>query len=124
DVGQDYSRWNDVYRTLRGEYGARTTLDDPNDPASSVMYVAAPIRDGSEIIGAVTVAKPNRTVQPMIERAERRLVLLGAGVVVSGLVGGALLSWWLSGAIRRLTAFALDVSAGRRARVPELPGVE
>lgn len=124
DVGRDYSRWNDVYRTLRGEYGARTTLDDPNDPASSVMYVAAPIRDGSEIIGAVTVAKPNRTVQPMIERAERRLVLLGAGVVVSGLVGGALLSWWLSGAIRRLTAFALDVSAGRRARVPELPGVE
>lgn len=23
DVGADYSRWNDVYRTLRGEYGAR-----------------------------------------------------------------------------------------------------
>lgn len=25
-VGQDYSRWNDVWLTLRGQYGARSTL--------------------------------------------------------------------------------------------------
>ena len=25
DVGKDYSRWNDVYLTLRGQYGARST---------------------------------------------------------------------------------------------------
>ncbi|RWS47740.1 two-component system sensor histidine kinase CreC, partial [Arcobacter venerupis] len=25
DQGKDYSRWNDVYRTLRGQYGARST---------------------------------------------------------------------------------------------------
>ena len=24
-VGKDYSRWNDVYLTLRGGYGARST---------------------------------------------------------------------------------------------------
>ena len=27
DVGADYSRWNDVNRTLRGEYGARSTAE-------------------------------------------------------------------------------------------------
>lgn len=124
DVGQDYSRWNDVYLTLRGHYGARSTLDIPNDPTSSVMYVAAPIHDGPAIIGAVTIAKPNRTVQPVIERAERRLALLGAGLILSGLVIGALLSFWLSGAIRRLTGFARAVSEGKRASVPALPGVE
>lgn len=124
DVGKDYSRWNDVYRTLRGEYGARSTLDDPDDPTSSVMYVAAPIHDGARIIGAVTIAKPNRALQPVIERSERRLVLFGAGLVGAGLLIGALLSWWLSGAIRRLTQFALAVSAGKRASVPTLPGVE
>ncbi len=43
-VGQDYSRWNDVYLTLRGQYGARSSREDPDDPDSSVMYVAAPIR--------------------------------------------------------------------------------
>ena len=26
-VGKDYSRWNDVYLTLRGKYGARSTLE-------------------------------------------------------------------------------------------------
>jgi two-component system sensor histidine kinase CreC len=25
DLGRDNSRWNDVYRTLRGEYGARSS---------------------------------------------------------------------------------------------------
>lgn len=30
-VGQDYSRWNDVLLTLRGEYGARSSRSDPND---------------------------------------------------------------------------------------------
>jgi two-component system, OmpR family, sensor histidine kinase CreC len=124
DVGQDYSRWNDVYLTLRGQYGARSTLDIPGDPSSSVMYVAAPIYAGAAIVGAVTVAKPNRTVQPIIERAERRLVLLGAALICSGLVIGALLSLWLSGAVRRLTGFALAVSAGKRASVPDLPGSE
>lgn len=124
DVGKDFSRWNDVYLTLRGSYGARSTPEIPGDPASSVMYVAAPIYDGAEIAGAVTVAKPNRTVQPMIARAEQRLAVFGAALIVSGLMVGALFSLWLSRAIRRLTGFALAVSAGRRASVPTLPGVE
>ena len=57
DLGRDNSRWNDVHRTLRGEYGARSTRDDPNDEMSSVMYVAAPIRDGQgRIAGVLTVS--------------------------------------------------------------------
>jgi two-component system sensor histidine kinase CreC len=124
DVGKDYSRWNDVYLTLRGHYGARTTHEVPGDPSTSVMYVAAPFYAGNEIIGAVTVAKPNRSTQPVIERARRRLTLLGGGLIVSGLLVGALLSLWLSRRIRRLTRFALEVSAGRRAMLPQLPGSE
>ena len=60
DVGKDYSRWNDVYLTLRGRYGARSTRERPERRASSVMHVAAPIRDGDKIVGVLTVAKPNR----------------------------------------------------------------
>ena len=29
DVGHDFSHWNDVYLTLRGRYGARSTRSDP-----------------------------------------------------------------------------------------------
>lgn len=123
-VGQDYSRWNDVLRTLRGEYGARSTKEDPNDPDSSVMYVAAPIMDGAQIIGVVSVAKPNRTLQPYIERSEQRLAWLGGGLIVLGLLIGALLAWWLSAALRKLTRYAQAVSAGQRAELPGLGGGE
>ncbi|SFJ05528.1 two-component system, OmpR family, sensor histidine kinase CreC [Pseudomonas guineae] len=123
-VGQDYSRWNDVLLTLRGEYGARSTKEDPSDPDSSVMYVAAPIMDGAQIIGVVSVAKPNRTLQPYIERSEQRLAWLGGGLIVLGLLIGALLSWWLSAALRKLTRYAQAVSAGQRAELPSVGGGE
>jgi two-component system sensor histidine kinase CreC len=123
-IGQDYSRWNDVYLTLKGRYGARTTRDDPEDEYSTVMHVAAPVRDGARIIGVVTVAKPNRTLQPYIDAARARLVTLGASLVIIGLAIGAGLSWWLSLAIRRLTTYASDVSTGGRGEAPRLPGGE
>ena len=123
-VGQDYSRWNDVYLTLRGEYGARSTREDPADEDSSVMYVAAPIKDGEKIIGVVSVAKPNQSLQPYIERSQRRLGWLGAGLIVLGLLIGGVLSWWLSGSLRQLTRYAGAVSRGERAELPELRGGE
>ncbi|XQE67561.1 two-component system sensor histidine kinase CreC [Pseudomonas sp. P3C3] len=123
-VGQDYSRWNDVYLTLRGEYGARSTREDPADEDSSVMYVAAPIKDAGQIIGVVSVAKPNKSLQPYIERSQRRLGWLGAGLIVLGLLIGGVLSWWLSGSLRQLTRYASAVSRGERAELPSLRGGE
>ncbi|AOE82963.1 two-component system sensor histidine kinase CreC [Pseudomonas sp. TCU-HL1] len=123
-VGQDYSRWNDVYLTLRGQYGARSSREDPNDPDSSVMYVAAPIRDGDRIIGVVSVAKPNASLQPYIERSQRRLAWLGAGLIGLGLLVGGLLSWWLSRSLRRLRDYAQAVSEGQRAELPGMSGGE
>ncbi|UVL83545.1 two-component system sensor histidine kinase CreC [Pseudomonas sp. B21-028] len=123
-VGQDYSRWNDVYLTLRGQYGARSSRSIADDPNSSVMHVGAPIRDNGRIIGVVTVAKPNSSLQPYIDRTERRLLLYGVGLIGLGLVLGALLSWWLSSALRRLTAYAQAVSQGQRVEVPHYRGGE
>ncbi len=124
DVGRDYSRWNDVLRTLRGEYGARTTEEVPGDERTAVMYVAAPVRDGERIIGVVTVSKPNSSVQPYIEKAQRQLLILASLFVAGGLGIGGLLSWWLSSSIRRLTGYADAVTAGERPAIPALPGGE
>lgn len=123
-VGEDYSRWNDVYLTLRGEYGARSSREVADDPESSVMYVAAPIKDQGRIIGVVSVSKPSRTLQPYIERSQQRLASFGAGLIALGLLIGAVLSWWLSAALRRLTAYARAVSAGERVSAPALRGGE
>lgn len=123
-LGQDYSRWNDVHLTLKGQYGARSTRENAEDEDSSVMYVAAPIKDGERVIGVVSVAKPNSSLQPYIERSQRRLGWLGAGLIVLGLLIGGVLSWWLSGSLRKLTRYAQAVSEGRRAELPALRGGE
>ena len=123
-VGKDYSQWRDVWLTLRGRYGARSTADVPGDDRTTVMYVAAPVRDGERIIGVVTIAKPNRTLQPYIDAARQRLLGLGAALMAAGLLAGAALSWWLAGAIRRVTRYATAVSQGRQPPVPQLPGGE
>ncbi|CAM3641314.1 two-component system sensor histidine kinase CreC [Pseudomonas wadenswilerensis] len=123
-VGEDYSRWNDVYLTLRGQYGARSTRSNPEDPESSVMHVAAPILDEGRIIGVVTVAKPNKSLQPYIDRSERRLLYLGLGLIGLGLLVGAALSWWLARSLRRLTRYAQAVSEGERTALPHYRGGE
>ncbi len=117
-VGQDYSRWNDVYLTLQGMYGARSSLEVDGDESSSVMYVAAPIVHQGDIIGVVSVAKPNRSLQPYIDRMQQRLVLFGAILLLLGLLLGALFSWWFSRELRRLREYALCVSKGQRASLP------
>ncbi len=94
DIGKDYSQWNDVYLTLRGRYGARSTALDPNDPLSTVMHVAAPIyHEGGEIIGSVTVAKANRSVQPFIDLSKRNVLFWMMLMTVLVLIAGALIAW-------------------------------
>jgi two-component system sensor histidine kinase CreC len=126
DLGRDYSRWNDVYLTLRGRYGARSTRADPADDQSSVMHVAAPITDRSSgqerIVGVLTVAKSNQTMAPFIERSQgtiRRwgLLLLGIALAI-----GLLASWWLSRQLGALRRYADAVTAGERITPPEAPG--
>ena len=120
DVGRDNSRWNDVHRTLRGEYGARSTRDDPDDEMSSVMYVAAPIRDaGGRIAGVLTVSKPNRHIQPFIERSQQVILRWGWVLLGSALLVGLVMAWWLSRQLAGLRRYADAVSAGQRASLPE-----
>lgn len=118
-VGQDYSRWNDVYLTLQGKYGARSSHEQEGDESSSIMYVAAPIKNGDDIIGVVSVAKPNRSVQPFIDRTQQRLGILGGSLILLGLLSGAVFSWWLSRELRKLREYAVSVSQGERAIIPE-----
>ena len=37
DIGSDYTYWRDVYLTLKGQYGAGTTPDDREHPASKAL---------------------------------------------------------------------------------------
>lgn len=120
DVGKDYSRWNDVYLTLRGKYGARSTRTDPNDDNTSVMHVAAPIRDvDGRIIGVLTVAKPNQVLAPFIARSQQVVMRWGLVLLGTALLVGLMASWWLSRQLGGLRRYANAVTAGERAQLPE-----
>lgn len=123
-VGEDYSRWNDIYLTLRGQYGARMTRTHPDDDSSAVMYVAAPVRDGQRIIGVLTVAKPISSVQAFVERSQRIILSRGAVLLGLSLLIGVAFTFWLARALRKLMAYVEDVQAGRKAVLPELGRTE
>jgi two-component system sensor histidine kinase CreC len=120
EVEKDYSRWNDVYLTLRGAYGARTTKENPDDDFSSVIYVAAPIKHQGEIVGVLSVGKPSVVVQPFIERMLANIEEKGMLVMLAALLLGLLLTYWLTLSIRRLTTYARGVRDGLRPEVPKL----
>ncbi|MDZ7864726.1 two-component system sensor histidine kinase CreC [Acidovorax sp.] len=137
-VGADYSQWRDVARTLRGEYGARSTRDLPDDDASGVMHVAAPIyapghgAGERRIVGVLTVAKPTRTVQRFIDRAENKVLASGVLLLALSAAVGVAVTLWMVWNVRKLRDYALSVqgpAAGDRdsppttaLAVPEVPG--
>ena len=121
-TGQDYSQWRDVTRTLRGEYGARSTRLVYSDDQSSVMYVAAPVKQGPRIVGVLTVAKPMSTVQQFIHRAERDILIKGFWLLGSSLAIGIAVTGWIVWSVRRLRHYAQHVQLGQRQPPPELPG--
>jgi two-component system, OmpR family, sensor histidine kinase CreC len=86
--------------------------------------VAAPLRDGNNIIGAITVAKPNRTLLPMIARSERQLLQAAAVLLIISLLIGGLLVWWLNRSIGKLVNYADAVSNGQLTHLPRLHSPE
>jgi len=131
-VGQDFSQWRDVARTLRGEYGARMSRDTPGDDTSGVMHVSAPIFVQSRIAGVLTVAKPTRTVQRFIDRAEHKVLMGGLLLLALSAAVGVAVTLWMVWNVRRLRDYALSVQgpeAGAHAAaatpvlaVPQVPG--
>jgi two-component system sensor histidine kinase CreC len=120
DLGKDHSQWNDVLRTLRGEYGARSSGESAYDADRTVMHVAAPVKDGQRIIGVLTVSRPNQTLEPYIQRSRDRIlnwswVLLGLSLAI-----GLLFTWWIASSLSRLRGYANAVARGERAELPRM----
>jgi two-component system sensor histidine kinase CreC len=120
DVGKDYSEWRDVSRTLRGEYGARTSRDMEGDPDTSVMYVASPIVAQGDIIGVLSVGKPATTANRFIESAKRKIIFSGAIVGLAVILVGVVISGMVTRPIQKLTAYAKAVKDGKRITLPSL----
>jgi len=104
--GQNYGRWNDVYLTLKGQYGARSTLRDYQRRDGSVMYVAQPIKNPSgDIIGVVSVGKPVASVLPYLDDTRNRMLITALLISIAALILAGLVAWWLKQSITLVTQY-------------------
>jgi len=124
NVGADFSQWRDVALTLQGRYGSRTTLSDPRDPTSSVLHVAAPVFVNGELAGVLAVAKPTTNINRFIQATKPRFLGVTAAAAAVAIILSYLAALWLARPIRRLTAYAEAIRAGRRAAFPILDRTE
>jgi two-component system sensor histidine kinase CreC len=94
--GRDFSTWRDVARALAGQYGARTSLEEADNPDTAVMYVAAPIMHDGAIVGAVSVGKPVSSQREFVATAREKLMHVGLITVMAFLLLLVVLSVWLA----------------------------
>ncbi|WP_439274491.1 two-component system sensor histidine kinase CreC [Psychrobacter sp. 1U2] len=109
--GADYSRWNDVYLTIRGQYGARSTPDTNSIRDSSIMYVAQPIKDASgRLIGVVSVGKPVDSVLPYLDNTRQRMLITTLLISMVSLILAGLVAWWLQQSISLVTRYTSSLA--------------
>ena len=85
------------------------------------MYVAAPVMDRGNIIGVLSVGKPNSAMAPVIHRSERRILWAGGALLGIALLIGLLVAGWINRSIGRLSRYADAVTTDTPLPLPN-PG--
>lgn len=124
EVGKDYSRFRDVKYTLEGRYGARASLQDPNDPFSTVLYIAAPIYREGHLNGVLTLAEPTVSIDTFLDLARPAFVRAALLTVAVAALLGLALSYWLTRPIDRLARYADGIRLGKHPPFPKLGRTE
>lgn len=120
NVGQSLLEWNDVAKTLQGNYGARSSRADESDANSSVMYIGAPVRKNGAIVGAVSVYKKQSDVLGFAKDRRKAIInataLIGIGILI--LIIAVFI--WLFRPVGQLTDYARAIARGERRAKPEV----
>ncbi|TGJ98581.1 two-component system sensor histidine kinase CreC [Leptospira langatensis] len=117
--GLDYSLKNDVYLTLKGKYGARSSKLVSTDPEGA-LFIAAPIRKSGRIVGVLTVVKPKMSVIPFIESATskfRNLSIFVASAIAFLFIG---LAYLIFSPIRKLSEYVSALRSKKRVSFPKI----
>ncbi len=117
--GLDYSKKNDVYLTLQGKYGARSSplMVSESDKG---LFIAAPIRRNGKIIGAVTVIKPKKSLVPFIESTRKKFWNLSLYVALSIIVLFISILYFLFSPIRKLSEYVSALRFQKRVPFPKI----
>ncbi len=107
-IGADFSKWNDIHLTLRGEYGARATRKISDDWLSSVHYVAAPVKINDKTIGVVSVGKAVESFSGFLQNSQQRMLFILLLVLVLAYIFGSVLAYSISSPLANLAKFIQD----------------
>lgn len=119
-VGQDYLAWRDVSLALQGEYGARSSRVVEENDDSSILYIAVPLRHEGEIVGSLTLIKPQDSVFAFRDETRKEILRNGTLALLGTGLAALLVSLWISRPIRKLTDYARAVHRGERVLRPKL----
>ncbi len=119
-IGEDYSNWRDVYLTLQGKYGARSSRENENYESSSVLYVAAPILIDGTIEGVLTVAKPTTNINSFLSLARSKLKMRSLISLCFIILFSIMIIIYLTRPVKLLTNYANDIKNGKKATLPKL----
>ena len=107
-------------RTLKGEYGARSSRMDESDPDSSTFYLGAPIEYEGEIVGMLSLYKNQSDVTPFVQARRRHILqvcmIMGVGTALFIVT----VFFWVYRPIGKLTKYPLGVIDGKRPQFPKL----
>lgn len=119
-TGKDMSQFNDVIRAKQDIYAARSSREIENDPNSSVLYIAAPIKHQENIIGSLTVYKSQQDVRPFITSRRKWITLSITMIAVGIIVFTIAVFTWIFRPIGKLTNYANAMTRGERPATPTL----
>ncbi len=126
--GKDYSRWNDVYDTLRGKYGKRSSAFDPaiKEPTADqkAMYVAAPIYHNNQIFGVLTTVKSTIDLKPFVLEQKQQINQYAIYLFLISLLFGAGASYVVSRGTNKLVRYTTALSRGENVVAPKIRQVE
>jgi len=117
NLGQDFSNWRDVYLTLSGKYGARTSFLNSQgakaqDGDPKAMIVAAPIHFNNSIVGSISLLTP---IEHLNAHLETETLEMQKGMYLSlavAVIIGFLLSLLFSRSMVKIATYANSMAKG------------
>ncbi|MBX7147894.1 two-component system sensor histidine kinase CreC [bacterium] len=120
DTGAHYSNWQNIARTLKGQYGARASHEEKFSGQNSVMHVSAPVIKDGNLVGTLTLAKPTNVVNWFIESVKPQMLLSFTLAGSAILLLAILMSLWITAPVKALTRYAAQVRDGHNPALPAL----
>jgi len=127
-VGEDFSKDNDVYLTLKGEYGARASAYDRSNldpsPDQKAFYVAAPIFYNGEIFGVLTVVKKAEVLREFFVAQEEQIKYYAVMIFIIAMIFGGGVSFLVSRSATKLVRYTTELSKGKKVEPPRIRQIE